>query len=171
MAVISSVAVSDSAADAISDEQHSMGAGSKSMRGQSPSACSSRHLSVCPDMEEHHPISTASSRMTADVDSLSERNPRHSSSDFCGCSNDSVERERIRRRRRSRKQMASCSVPVIVGVSAAVAAIGLCVLTTTTLLASTSSTSSPVMPPSSQIPERMRRDKTVSYTHLRAHET
>ena len=128
---------------------------------RSPSACSSRHLSVClvhtPDMEEH-PISTATSRMTVDVDSLSERDPRHPPLSFCGCSNDSVERERIRRRRRSRKQMASCSVRVIVGVSAAVAAVGLCAMTTTTLLASTSSTSSPIMPPSSQIPERIRRD-------------
>ena len=161
MAAISSVADSDSASDAISDEQHSMGAGGKSMR-RSPSACSSRHLSVClvhtPDMEEH-PISTATSRMTVDVDSLSERDPRHPPLSFCGCSNDSVERERIRRRRRSRKQMASCSVRVIVGVSAAVAAVGLCAMTTTTLLASTSSTSSPIMPPSSQIPERIRRDK------------
>lgn len=158
MAVISSVAVSDSAVDAILAEQHAMGAGSKSMR-RSQSAGSSRHLSVCPVMEEHHPISTTSSRMTADETSPSERDPRHPSSVFCGCSNDSVERERIRRRRRSRKQMTSCSVPVIVGVSAAVAAVVLCAMTTTSLLASTSSTSSPVMPPSGQIPERMRRDK------------
>ena len=160
MAVISSVVDSDSAADDISAEQHSMGAGGKSMR-RSPSGCSSRHLSVClvhtPDMEEH-PISTATPIMTADVDYLSERDPRHPSSGSCGCSNDSVERERIRRRRRSRKQMASCSVRVIVGVSAAVAAVGLCAITTTTWLASTSSTSSPIMPPSSQIPERIRRD-------------